>query len=78
MTRTPGARTPAVAEGHTETEMTELSKRYVGFKLARFAHWAVNDRGYTKRMIATELREIARQMLPPDIYAQSIGDAGKL
>jgi hypothetical protein len=51
---------------------------HVGFRIARLAHWLINDSGYTKRMAARELREIARQLLPPDEYEQVIGDAGRV
>jgi hypothetical protein len=52
--------------------------RKLGFQLARTAHWMVNDRGYTKRMASSDLREIARQLLTPEEFAQTIGDAGRV
>lgn len=53
-----------------------MTTKEVGARLARIAHWTINDSGYTKRMIATDLAEVARALLSPEEYEQLIGDAG--
>ncbi len=53
-------------------ERTDLA-----FKISRLAHWLLNDGGYTKRMAALELAEIARR-LSPEMASMALGDASSL
>lgn len=55
----------------------DLTLDGIAFDIARIAHWAMNDRGYTKRFVARDLARLARKVSPA-MAEQALGGAANL